>query len=272
MKSIVIIILMMVLIATVLFAEEPSNSEKELLDNQEKMLENQEKIINEVYKKKGFAERKILNVMSSPTAYTLKKNEFIIGVGSIYYGVLDNVQIGTNLLYFLIKDRNMNLKFNFYNSSKVSIGSAIYLDSFSSEVNKYDDDDDGYYEEKDENFTSVAPSLAISFPINQKVSWHISGQYNAILSGNNEDFENVMAGVFSKGSRNAIGFEYSASNRTKIVTEAIYDYTLEGFRAGGAFVWGWNSFRLKLGLISFKYRNTESYYYPHINFWWRFNG
>jgi len=49
--------------------------------------------------------------------------------------------------------------------------------------------------------------------------------------------------------------------------------TFDGFRVGGGVLFGWDTFRIKLGV---KYYNPEgeakNFTFPVIGLWWRFTG
>jgi hypothetical protein len=65
------------------------------------------------------------------------------------------------------------------------------------------------------------------------------------------------------------GIEHSYSHRTKFVADIEYDTTFEGARFGGGVLFGWDKFRLKLGLSYFTAGN--GFVFPLIGLWWRFN-
>ena len=73
------------------------------------------------------------------------------------------------------------------------------------------------------------------------------------------------------------GLDYNLSHKTKLLAETGYDMSYKGFRAATAVLFGWETFRLKLGVSYFKPDNTLtgnkiSYTFPVLGFWWRFNG
>jgi len=69
------------------------------------------------------------------------------------------------------------------------------------------------------------------------------------------------------------GIEYSISHKTRLLAETGYDLTYRGMRLGGAVLFGWENFRLKLGVSYFAPENSnQSYTLPIIGLWWRFKG
>lgn len=99
---------------------------------------------------------------------------------------------------------------------------------------------------------------------------HLGGQYS-YFSGE-EDIDDAVAAITSSGTSVYLGVEYSFSNKTKFLAETGYDLTFKGFRFGGAVLWGWKKFRLKLGVNYFNPEGTNGYILPVISLWWRFEG
>ena len=54
----------------------------------------------------GFTGRPLINNIWGPTGYTLNRNEFVLGLGSIGFALNENVQIGTNVLLFMFQIYN----------------------------------------------------------------------------------------------------------------------------------------------------------------------
>jgi len=263
-----LIILLITFCLQLVFAQEPTETEEKLLENQEEMLDNQEEIIENqeemleiIDSKRGFKNRDILNVMSMPTAYTLNKNEFILGIGPIYYGITDRVQIGTNLLLFIVQDRNVRVKTNLYKASNLAFAAGVNYDYFA--MNVFGSDID---------FSFLSPYAAVSLTTSEKMTLHFSGQYSTYWSDVDSDIEDADSEWYSQGTSGAIGFDISASHRTKFIGEFAYDSTFEGTRMGGAVLFGWEKFRLKLGLNMYNYVNLHDVIMPSISLWWRFSG
>ncbi len=67
------------------------------------------------------------------------------------------------------------------------------------------------------------------------------------------------------------GVEYSVSRRMKLLAEAGYDASFKSFQLASAVLFGWDTFRLKLGVSYFRpeeYRPGVTL--PVIGLWWRF--
>lgn len=256
-----LLITTVILFVQLALADEPTETEQKLIENQEQMLQNQEEILQRIDSRRGFKDRDILNVMGMPTAFALKKNEFIIGLGSVYYGISDHLQVGTNLLFFLLQDRNVQIKTNFYKTSKYSVATGLRFDHFALKTFG-----------SDMNYSFLSPYGAVSLSTSENVNLHFSGQYAMYWNSENADIKDAEPIWFVQGSYTAIGMEISASHRTKFVGEFAYDYTYEGTRVGGAILWGWEKLRLKVGLNSYLYENDYTIIVPSFNIWWRFDG
>lgn len=211
------------------------------------------------YAEKGFDGRPILNNVSNPTGFTLNQGEFTVGLGSIGFGITDRVQIGTNVLLYLFQVYNADVKVNLINSDAVSLAAGLDLNHFDLEVFG-----------ADTGFTSLSPYIAISPRLSDRTILHIGGRYS-YFSGN-ADIEDAEVSEVAKGTSFFTGLEYSFSSKTKFLTEAGYDTTFNGLRLGGAVLWGWDKFRLKLGINYFDPEDSGSFTFPVIGLWWRFNG
>ena len=66
-----------------------------------------------------------------------------------------------------------------------------------------------------------------------------------------------------------LGLEHSRSNRTKFLFDFGYDATFKGVRGGGAVLFGWSTFRLKLGLSYFG-AGEDAFFFPIVGLMWRF--
>jgi hypothetical protein len=123
----------------------------------------------------------------------------------------------------------------------------------------------------DVSFDAIAPFASISAVIDPRLSLHLSGRYSHFDS--HADIDDYEAEYTTSGTMFMAGLEYSMSNRTKFITDVGYDFSFDGYRFGGGVLFGWEKFRLKLGV---NYYNPESasggYTMPVIGLWWRFNG
>ncbi len=100
---------------------------------------------------------------------------------------------------------------------------------------------------------------------------HLQAQYS-YFSGES-DIEDAEAKSTSAGTSVSAGLEYSFSQKTKFLAEGGYDVTFEGFRLGGGVLFGWEKFRLKLGVGYYNPEGVnEGFTLPVIGLWWRFVG
>jgi hypothetical protein len=208
----------------------------------------------------GFEGRPILNNLSNPTGYTLNQKEFTVGIGSIGFGITDNVQVGTNILLYALQIYNANLKVNFLETPTTAVASGISWHRF-----RWDVDD------SEVSFTSISPYIALTQQVVENTNIHIGGKYSYFDS--KADVDDVEEDGLTSGTTVFTGLEYSLSNKTKFLAEADYDMTFDGFRAGGGVLFGWKTFRLKLGV---KYYNnsgdSKNFVFPVVGLWWRFWG
>ncbi|OGF58598.1 MAG: hypothetical protein A2Y62_07965 [Candidatus Fischerbacteria bacterium RBG_13_37_8] len=207
----------------------------------------------------GFFNRPILNNISMPTGYTLKQNEFAIGLGSIGFGITDNIQVETNVLLYLFQIYNGNVKGNLFKSDSNAL--AVGVDLMHLNLDIFDEETGA---------TVISPYIAYSTIVSDKLFLHLSGQYSHFSAG--IDTDDVETSFFTRGTSFNTGLEYCLSNRTKFLTEAGYDATFNGMRFGGAVLFGWDAFRLKLGVQYYNPEGSGGYTMPVIGLWWRFNG
>ena len=211
----------------------------------------------------GFKGRPIINNVMKPTGYTLNRGEFIVGIGSIGFGITDNVQIGTNLLLFIFQVYNANLKVSLTKTESMAFALGLSFNSFNLDVGN---DEIG--------FTSISPYAAFTTKMGENTYLHLGGQYST-FSGESE-IDDAEASSTSSGTSVSAGIEYSFSHKTKFLAEGGYDITFEGFRFGGAVLFGWEKFRLKLGVNYFSVSDGDDerigFTFPVIGLWWRFKG
>ncbi|MFZ1729097.1 MAG: hypothetical protein WBQ23_06985 [Bacteroidota bacterium] len=208
----------------------------------------------------GFAGRPITTNLSMPTGNTLHDGEFTIGIGPLEYGITENVQIGTNLLLFILQYYNADLKVSLINSEQQALAVGLGVGYFNLGVFG-----------ADVNFTSLSPYVAYSTAMGPKTRLHLAANYTDFSgSASIDDTEELNASV--SGTSLAAGLEHSVSNKTKFVGDVGYDLKFEGVRIGGGVLWGWETFRLKLGLQYFAPKGYNAYVLPYVGLWWRFNG
>ncbi len=253
MSRIINFITTMVLLSV--FSLSAQNSQKLKIDS---VLSNQQKILKKLEKNEGFKNRPLTNNMNMPTGYSLQKGEFKIGLGStVEFALTDNIQLGTNILLYLFQIYNASLKVSLLNTDGLAVAAGVKYSQFSLTV--FDDE---------ETFNSFAPFIAISKDISPDIRLHISGHYSYFT---NEDITDAEAESNSNGTSASGGLEFAVSEKTRFLAETGYDFTFKGIRAGGAFVWGWEHFRLKLGVNYFKPESSkDGFTLPSIGIWWRF--
>jgi hypothetical protein len=104
----------------------------------------------------------------------------------------------------------------------------------------------------------------------QKTRLHFSANYtNFSGSSNINDAENLNTSI--SGTSIAAGVEHSLSNKTKFLGDVGYDLEFKGVRVGGGVLFGWETFRLKLGIQYFAPKGYSGYVFPYVGLWWRFN-
>lgn len=207
----------------------------------------------------GFQNRPIVNSVLMPTGSSLNKGEFMIGLGSIGFGISDHIQVGTNVILWLFQVNNVDLKVAIHKTENLAVAAGIGLDSFSLKVFG-----------ADAGFTSYTPYLAVSPRISDDLKIHFSARYALFKSS--MDIEDSELTSTVEGTSVSAGLEYSFSNKTKFLAETGYDTTFKGVRMSGSVLFGWESFRLNLGVKYFRPENHRGFTMPVIGLWWRFGG
>jgi len=212
------------------------------------------------YAEKGFDGRPITNNISMPTGFTLNRGEFIVGLGNIGFGISDRFQVGTNVLLYLVQDYNANVKYSLIKTEDKALSVGFKFHRFDLSVFG-----------SDSTFTSFSPFASFSTKISQNTLLHLGAQYSS-FSGDAE-IEDAVVEEASEGTSVSLGIEHRFSSKTRFLAETGYDATFKGFRVGAAVLWGWKSFRLKLGGRYFKPKGIdEGFISPVISLWWRFKG
>lgn len=197
----------------------------------------------------GFPEGKpIVDGLQSATADTLNKNEWIVGIGPVAYGVTEELQIGTNIFLFFLGP-NFTAKYNLDNliQSDMKIAAGV-----------------GYWKIDIGDLADVG-AFTVFLPVTKKLNekWNLTviGQYASIdVDIGDEDVGSVS------GTSISAGFDGNIGEITKFLAEAGYDIDFKSLRLGGGILFGWEKFRLKLGLT------IAPATYPIIGLWWRFSG
>lgn len=209
----------------------------------------------------GFEGRPITNNLWMPTGYTLNSGEFLIGLGPIGFGISDNIQVGTNILLFLFQVYNANLKISLIKSADMALAAGVGFHHFNWNI-----EGEGEFSP-----TAITPYAVVTFGMGPKTNLHIGGEYYAFTEDFNIDDVDVESSV--SGSRVYAGIETSMSEKTKFLFEGGYDIDFEGLTFGGAVLFGWEKFRLKLGVSYYNPKAADGgFALPVIGLWWRFKG
>lgn len=211
----------------------------------------------------GFTGRPITANAFGQTGYTLHKSEFAIGLGPIAFGIAESFQLETNLLLWAFQVYNIDAKASLMKNDDQAL--AIGLRAYRLALDLADSDD-----EDDFTFTALAPYASFSARLSEGTMVHIGGQYAHFTAEDDDtDIADAEATGSASGSSFFAGIEHSLSNRTKVLLDGGYDTTFEGARISGAFLFGWQKFRLKLGLSYFT--AGDGFTFPLIGLWWRFD-
>ena len=210
-----------------------------------------------LYRETGFEGRPIVNNVGIPTGYTLNKREVILGLGNVVLGVTDRFQLSTNILLYLIQIYNGELKYRILNSDSLNLAAGL-------DFSHWDFVADG----EGLGFFSVSPYLSLSHRAGERLNLHFSGRWSE-FSGQG-DIKDVELSGYLQGTTLMAGLEYSLSRRMKLLAEAGYDATFKGFHLSSAVLFGWDTFRLKLGVNYFRPENYPGFTLPVIGLWWRF--
>lgn len=217
-------------------------------------------IVSSAFAEEGFKGRPITNNIWMATGYTLNKGEFIVGLGPIEFGITDHVQVGTNILLYLFQYYNANAQISWLKSPTRAFASGISFGHFNLDVLSVET-----------SFTSLSPYLAFTRSVGANTNLHLQAQYSYFSA--ESDIEDAKAKSTSTGSSVYAGLEYSLSHKTKFLGEGSYDMTFEGFRVGGGVLFGWEKFRLKLGVSYYHPEGVDGgFTLPIIGLWWRFMG
>jgi hypothetical protein len=209
----------------------------------------------------GFAGRPITTNAFGQTGYTLHANEFAVGLGPIAFGIHENVQLETNLLLWAFQVYNIDAKAAIIENEDRALAMGVSLYRMSLDLANGKGNDFA--------FTAVAPYASFSTRLSDKTMVHIGGQYADFRAEKKGvDIDDAEATASASGTSFFVGMEHSLSNRTKALFDGGYDATFEGARISGAFLFGWQTFRLKLGLSYFT--AGSGFTFPLVGLWWRF--
>ena len=209
----------------------------------------------------GFRGRPITNNVWMPTGYTLNGGEFIIGIGSIGFGLTNNIQLGTNILLFLFQDYNASLKISLIKSHSFALAGGVGFHHFSWNLGGGGDI----------NPTAITPYAVVSLGLGPRSHLHAGGEFYVWTE--DLDLDDIEAESSVTGTRIYGGLEHGMSDRTKFLIEGGYDLDFKGMTIGGAILFGWKTFRLKLGVSYYAPEAADTgFTLPVIGLWWRFAG
>jgi hypothetical protein len=209
----------------------------------------------------GFQNRPIINSIWAPTGHTLNQREFIVGLGSLTFGLNDNFQVGTNVILFLLQTYNINVKINWAETEKTAL--AAGFDYRRVNLSHLIDDD-----EYDND--AISPYIAFSSKVGKQTILHVTAKYRHFVGV--ENINQYKPSETVSGSEVFAGLEYAFSCHTRFLIDSGYDMTFDGIKLGGAVLFGWEKFRLKMGVSYYNPKNETYFTMPVIGLWWRFNG
>ncbi|HEX9902378.1 MAG TPA: hypothetical protein VGB72_05905 [Acidobacteriota bacterium] len=207
----------------------------------------------------GFRGRSPLNNVSMPTGFTLSQGEFLIGLGPVGYGFSDRFQFSTNILLYLVQVYNGDLRYGLLKSDSLNAAAGVKFNYLSLDESQ-----------QQTGFLSYSPYFAVSSKVSERLTLHLSGQWSSFSSEVDIEADSVREHL--QGTSLAMGLTYSLSGRTKMLAEAGYDATFRGPRLAGAVLFGWETFRLKLGVTWIRLEGGCDFTLPVIGLWWRFKG
>lgn len=217
-------------------------------------------MVSALFADEGFEGRPINNNIWMETGHTLNRGEFIIGLGtSVGFGITDHVQLGTNVLGWLVQYYNANVKVELMSNENSSLAAGIGIGKLNLDV--YGSEDD---------FNSFSPFVSYSYNFSENTTIHLGGKFTSFSGDSDIDDAEPKGGI--EGTAFSGGLDYSWSNKTKFLAEAGYDVTFNGPKIGGAVLWGWEKFRLKLGVSYYNPEGDFSFTMPIIGLYWRFDG
>lgn len=215
-----------------------------------------------MYAKPVDKSKPITNNIWMSTAYTLKQNEFAIGIGPVNVGLTDRIQFGSNILMFLFQNYNANFKMNIYQTLTIAVAMGLELNRYNLSVLKMD---------QEFRYNTVAPFLVISNRIGEYTNLHIAGRFD--IFGTDELADKMRIGISTDQLMLMAGIEQIVSHRTRFLFESGYLVGDPGIQMSVAVLLSWTYFRLKLGVGYYNSQGERNgFTLPVIGLWWRFNG
>ncbi|MBM3321732.1 MAG: hypothetical protein FJY73_13800 [Candidatus Eisenbacteria bacterium] len=213
----------------------------------------------------GFEGRPITTNAFLPTGYTLHEGEFTVGIGSINYGATEQLQFGTNLLLWIFQVKNADAKFSLLKDEDRAVAIGLGASHFS--LNLLRVDGNGLWGTDEASFTTLVPYASASLSIGERTMGHLAGQFAYFRSDYETD--DVEVAAWASGTGLTVGIEQALSDLTRLLADVGYDATFSGVRVAGGVLFGWDKFRLKLGLNY--YSAGDGFFFPLVGIWWRFH-
>lgn len=210
------------------------------------------------------------------TAYTLSQNEWTLDlVGPVTYGILDNLQVGTNFWVWFGQVPNVFAKWNILPEDEflpaLSLGGLFGMVTGSGNTNG-------------QNYKVTMMLYNASAYVTKKISeqFYINGSYSynnvdIKMEGPGEswslsDILNEAMGVTDSTTMHiaSLGGMYALSEAAKLMIEGIgYFYQTDStFAVSPGFEWAMGeTFRLKLAVTA--WLGPTAFYMPYINLKWR---
>ena len=203
-------------------------------------------LLNAVPASARFDRRPLTTALTVPTAYTLNEGEVAIGIGPVSYGLTQNIEVGTNLL-LLFLGVNAYGKLSLVEPAPGRMGYAVGGGFFNIDIG---------------DIASVT-----GIPVFASATRIIDGlnklHFNAQVAYLSEDVSDEATGSVS-GTSVTAAIESQRTDMAILVGEAGYDLSFRSPILGGGVIFGWESFRLRLGAT------LLPDVFPVIGLWWRF--
>ena len=120
------------------------------------------------------------------------------------------------------------------------------------------------YRGKSDNFI-YTPMISYSRTINSNFNLHFAGQFRIAP----DDIEGQIDPEPDFRSYLSLGMDYNITKKTKLLSETGYDFAHNGYYVSSGVLFGWEEFRLKLGIGYYQPNLVYMGSYP-VGFWFRF--
>lgn len=222
--------------------------------------------------------KEVDNNLLTPSPYTLKASEWQIGIGPVWYGITDNLMVGTNLFSLLFLNINIGAKFNFLDENK---GSPLGLGFFGN-----------FYQFRliDITWNIISGGLSAGLKIMKPKGTSRKGESNIYMAASfsqvsvsGDVSDTTITWTSPTGTSLSFGFDYFTSGNVRIAGDVLYtlpqkisNISVKGmFWFSGGLHIAWKNFNLKLGLGTSPELLSSDFplkFLPVINLYWRFGG